>query len=673
VQPLSATQRAGSVPRWLLGLGLAACVPTAVEMALLSLGTGFFTDGFNSVVLESLWLLPVFVGLSLTVDAALLLLLWGLLAPLVRTSGMRGSRAWWVLLMVGAWLPALLAAYRYNVYAVAGDMFNIALLSHISVSSSSSMVGELVSGTSLLWISMAALALVAILVGTALPARLEARYPRWSRLLDLPRPWLSVAAGGSILLMVALLTRLPGPTAAQLRYGLERKSADIVTTWVLAFAADVDGDGFGPLSSVRDPAPFDGSRHPYAREIVDNGVDENGLGGDLSSAHAIFDRVRAPLDLHGPRPHVLLLYLESFREDLIGQELEGREITPFLNRLADAGGSTSHAYAHAAWTLQSRSQLFGGRVEQRAGDSSLIDDFKAKGYRVAHFSGQDESYGKSQAVLGVERADHFYHARFDMDRRSSRSTTPVSLQVSWKVLLERVEAYLDEYDAGAPLFLYVNIVDTHFPYVHDELDDILGAPPLERGEIRMRRAERVREGYANAAANVDRACERTTVAFREAIGGADHAVLVLADHGEGLYERGRLGHGQTVDGLETRVPFIVWGIGGEWTVPLAVTDVRGLLRRNLPLERGDGPPIPRFVPDPSRRILQYAPSLERPEVIALRGLDRVVSYDFTSGRMADEQDPAAALRPAVSAGPDPELDELIWRWEAARLAADRGQ
>jgi len=667
VQSLNTAEGIGAVPRWLKLLVLAACVPTAVEMALLSLGTGFFTDGFNSVVMESLWLLPVFVVLSVAMDAGLLLLLWGLVAPVARSLDIRPARTWWVLLILGAGLPSLLAAYRYNVYAVAGDMFNMAVLGQFSVSSSSSMVGELVSGASLLWISLALLATVGFAVGTLLPNRLEARLPHWSRLLALPGARFAQMVGGAVLLSTALLTRLPDPTTAQLRYGLERKSADIVTTRVLAFLADVDGDGFGPLSAVRDPAPFDGGRHPYAREVADNGVDENGLGGDFEAARAGSEPVAPSLAPDGPRPHVLLLYLESFRQDLIGQTIRGREVTPFLNRLANEGGSTPHAYAHAGWTLQSRSQLFGGQIEQRAGDPSLIDDFKAKGYHVAHFSGQDETYGDSEAVLGVERADHFYHARHDMERRSSRSTAPVSLQVSWKVLLERVEAYLADYDGKAPLFLYVNIVDTHFPYVHDELDDILGVPRIERGEIRMRRADRVREGYANAAANVDRACERATSAFRGAISGTDHAILVLADHGEALYEHGRLGHGQTVDWLETRIPFIVWGIGGEWSVPIAATDVRGLLRRNLPLERDHGRPSPRFVEDRARRILQYAPSLERPEVIALRGLDGVVSYDFRRGHFVEQHDQADSSLPPVSAGAVSERESLIWRWEAARL------
>ena len=350
----------------------------------------------------------------------------------------------------------------------------------------------------------------------------------------------------------------------------------------------------------------------------------------------------------------------------LDQRLIVGAVTPFLDRVAAEGGATDQAWTHSAWTLSSRTQLFTGEIVPGEGATTLIDDFKTLGYEVAHFSGQDESYGASDRLLGVDRADRFYDARQDLDRRTSRSTAPVSLQVSWKVLLERVVDHLRGYDGSRPLFLYVNFTDTHFPYAHAELDDILGVPRLERSGIRASRAVEVFEGYANTAANVDRGAQRLVEAFRGAIGAdADHGILVLADHGEAFYENGRLGHGLSVDPQETRIPFIVWGFGGQWTVPLGPSDVRGLLRRNLAVERGAGRPRPRFQADPARRILQYAPSLARPTVIALRGLDGVHVYDFLAGEISRPETDAAGTPPEAE-GVSLSADELIWRWEALR-------
>src|SRR5262249_51793600 len=141
--------------------------------------------------------------------------------------------------------------------------------------------------------------------------------------------------------------------------------------------------------------------------------------------------------------------------------------------------------------------------------------------------------------------------------------------------------YLAKVDASRPLFVYLNVVDTHYPYWHSELDPILGTPPLERSDIRAAHANQVFEAYANAAANVDRAVQTVFEAFRARIGGADLAVIVTADHGETFYEHGALGHGQSLDALETRVPFIVWGLGGDWREPIGASDVRELLLGHL--------------------------------------------------------------------------------------------
>ena len=112
------------------------------------------------------------------------------------------------------------------------------------------------------------------------------------------------------------------------------------------------------------------------------------------------------------------------------------------------------------------------------GERTLVDDFKALDYRVAHFSGQDDSFSRSDELLGLDRVDDFYDAHADKDLRVSRSTSAGGLQVSSKLLTRRVEEYLADFNSPDPLFLYVNIVYTHFPYTHDELDNLLGVSPL---------------------------------------------------------------------------------------------------------------------------------------------------------------------------------------------------
>ena len=100
---------------------------------------------------------------------------------------------------------------------------------------------------------------------------------------------------------------------------------------VLALAADtltdVDDDGFGVANRLSDPDPNDARIFPYALDVPGNGVDEDGVGGDLPAGLPPYtesiDAAR-----WSRRPDVVLIVLESFRFDVLGGRFEGRTITP---------------------------------------------------------------------------------------------------------------------------------------------------------------------------------------------------------------------------------------------------------------------------------------------------------------------------------------------------------
>ena len=56
--------------------------------------------------------------------------------------------------------------------------------------------------------------------------------------------------------------------------------------------------------------------------------------------------------------------------------------------------------------------------------------------------------------------------------------------VPWKRLNRRALDFLDGYESDAPLFLFVNYFDAHYPYFHAELDRIFEFEPISRKEIR---------------------------------------------------------------------------------------------------------------------------------------------------------------------------------------------
>ena len=664
------------LPSWAVLLALSLAVLGAAEAVLLELGLTYFSSGFNGAYIDSVPLIAGFFASSTLVDLFLILGVWALLVPLLSRLRL-GPLAVWTLAGVAAvGAPIAHDLARYQLYAVLGRVVSVRALWQLAgretTVAASEAAGQLQSLAPML-VALAAALVLLVLAARRIEAGLADRGARFAP------PATRTLWGACLVSGVAgaLTLLLAGQAAPRIVAGLLAKPSAKALAEIVRRVSDVDRDGFGLLSRPSDPAPFDASIHPYAAEVPGNGIDEDGVGGDLPPGFAPVEAASADLPPPGaPRRHLLVIFLESFRADLVERRFEGREITPFLNRLSREGALSWKAYVHTPFTVPSRAQFFGGRLDFAPGQDTLVADFRQLGYTVAHFSGQDDSLSGSEALLGTARADAFYDARQDRERHTGRTANESALQISWKLLEERVLAFLEQHDPARPLFLYVNIVDTHFPYHHDELDDILGVEPIARHAIRADRAERVWATYANTAANVDRAIERLVERWWARL-GRDGGILITADHGQSFYENGVLGHGQFLDASQTQVPFVLWGIGGDWPEPLGLADVRGLLRRNLP-RAGEGTALPaRFVPDPERWIFQYVPRLDRPRRIALRSLDRSVQYVFESGRTSLEG-PHESLRAPDAPRGAPDGEDLptwlIRTWEAHALRlAGRGE
>jgi hypothetical protein len=657
---------------WGTTLWSSALLLTLADTALLGTSTGFLTNGYNVAHIGAGALVGLFIPASVLLDAWLVLLIWLIAIPVLRAATRSPARLWVGVWIAGTGFPLAITALSSDVYTVLGGMFSFTVARRFSGLGLSEIAIESLMDYPV----MILLAIAGVLVSTAalvVAGRIEARRPESA---SVPAPPSSARLGRAVALLSvlnAIILGIAAATLSDLRFGFERKISGRLFASLLDLVTDVDGDGFGLLERPLDRAPFDASIHPYAIDIPGNGRDEDQIAGDLPADFAFAGASAGqpePAADRGMRPDFLLIYLESFRADLLESRVGGREVTPFLRRLAGEG-SAGYVYTHAPWTLDSRDQLFTGRLFATSGASTLIDDFRARGYRVAYFSGQDDSYGDSADRLGGVRADVFYDARQDVARRTSRSTAPVSLQVSWKTLIERLNGYLSSARDERPLFLYVNIVDTHFPYWHPEMDDLLGVGPLLRSEIRVRNAAHVREAYANAAANVDEAVERVVSAFRAHVGARRQAILVTADHGQALYDRELLGHGQSLDAELTRVPLILWGVGGDWPEPIGPSDLRELLFARLgdPGAVGTDSTVPRarFVENPDRRVFQYVPDADRPNLIGLQGAHDRLEYDFAREQLMRVDLNGDRERIEIDAHPEL-LRDLVWRWEALHAA-----
>jgi hypothetical protein len=635
---------------------MSATVTALVDGVLLQLQRGYFTGGFLATDSATSW--PdrlVFVVGSLALDGVLAGA--GVLTALLLAAYLRwGAVARRILaLSLGAGPLVVASLLEYQVFARLGDAFDIGLMFDLVGRRPAEFVA--VSWTELVG-PMAALTVLAGAFGFLL--RGLNRW--WPANVARVSPW----RGGLVWLACALLLTTVS-TVLRVRSdvqdnGLRRKPAGQALGAVVTFVTDVDRDGYGLLSRPGDPAPFDARVYPYALDVPGNGVDEDGIAGDLPvDASSAVPVARGAAPTFSRTPPVILVMLETFRADLLGQTEGGIAVTPVLNSLA-AEGAAAHAYSHNGYTVQSRYHLFTGALAG-GGQGTLLDDFRRNGYETAYFSAQDESFGGSVFDVGAASADVFYDARRDIARRYTTFTTAGSLGVSASIVLERVGAYLKQRDTGRPLFLYVNFYDTHFPYHHDQMEQLVSDAHVSQGDITIARAADVRRMYRNAAANVDKAVGALRATVR-AHAGRDPVIVVIADHGESLFEEGFLGHGYVLNDVQTRIPLVAAGLALDLCEPVGQADLRRAIVMALVSPDSEGRPA--FRSCDRHTVFQYLGALSRPRQIALTGIARRVVYDLRENRVQVDGGRWVEVGELGESG-RAEWLSLVHHWERLRL------
>src|SRR3954471_24310781 len=275
-----------------------------VEGALVERKYGVFGGGFGSShVLRGAGEWALFLPALLLAHGLLIGLLW----LIVRAAHGRKRRerpvlALDFLLVAVAGYVAWLAA-KFEVLAYFSDALSFGLIRDLGggslgdallfVGSEAGLAGLGVLAVVLLWV------LGLRLVRRRLPERVVPPPLKWRHLLWLaaPLPFLAFAAD-----------RVP-----DVRYGLARFTAFGLANAALSEASDFDRDGYSWFTPKLDPAPFDSSRHPYALDVPDDGLDQDGVAGDFHFAGSAPDREAVRLPAH-PK-HLVLIVLESTRAD----------------------------------------------------------------------------------------------------------------------------------------------------------------------------------------------------------------------------------------------------------------------------------------------------------------------------------------------------------------------
>ena len=363
-----------------------------------------------------------------------------------------------------------------------------------------------------------------------------------------------------------------------LRYGLKKKSSYELISTILNQITDIDRDGYGLFDFPTDSSPLDPVIYPGALDRPDNGIDEDGYGGDF---HWITPEPD-PFAQLPPRAgkNILLIVLESTRSDLLGLTLNDKPVTPNITALARQGSSIEYAYSHTGYTVTSLTAIFNRSLAFGFERILLADFLEKSGYSLSFISGQDESFGEVSSTTGmIAPGRYFFDARSALEDRVYASKDSASLRLSEKRVVQEFKRRASEVDWNHPQFFYTNLQAAHFPYTHPGMPTLLIDQPIPRSEINVDNRSWLEATYWNAVAVADQAVGSMIEHLKKLGVYEQTLVMVIADHGESLFDDRFLGHGHALNQSQTRIPLIVNLPGVEVHSAVGQIDVADLLMR----------------------------------------------------------------------------------------------
>lgn len=291
-------------------------------------------------------------------------------------------------------------------------------------------------------------------------------------------------------------------------------------------------------------------------------------------------------------PDVVLVVLDTVRSDHVGAYGYHRDTTPILDRLASEGAIYLDATAPATWSLPSHASLFTGRFpsghrahqENRylAPDApTLAETLAQAGYETRCFTANawiSDTLGLTRGFAWSDEA--WRNGQLGRSRNFvSRLLDKLGLGLDDKGggdVADNFERWVEQRPADAPpAFTFLNFIESHFPYHQVPKDYLERFTTLSRRQLRdtsmaLMEAqfggeppdpEAVREPaidmYDAGLAYADHLLGRVVDALRRR-GTLDNTiVIVLADHGELLAEKGAYGHGHSIYEVESSVPLVV--------------------------------------------------------------------------------------------------------------------
>lgn len=321
---------------------------------------------------------------------------------------------------------------------------------------------------------------------------------------------------------------------------------------------DRDGDGVGSHFGGDDCDEGDPSRHPGAREIPGDGIDQDcdgidpvpsttalatGSGVDSPPAGAPSSLTERADRKEAGRPDIVLVTLDTVRADHTSAYGYDKPTTPTLVEIAKRGVLFEHAYATGGDTQRALAPIVSGR---RLADTphdkrewptilpendTVAERLKRSGYRTAAVT----SFTWLSDERGFSQGFDYFRPVFTQAHPEREVTGPLAVTAAlsiWKDL---------EADTH-PIFLWVHLFDAHERY--------LTHPGIQLGKGKA-------GAYDGEVAFVDKQLGELLAGLAASPRAARVSLIVHGSQGEGLGEHNFKGHGGELYDEVLRVPLVI--------------------------------------------------------------------------------------------------------------------
>jgi arylsulfatase A-like enzyme len=320
---------------------------------------------------------------------------------------------------------------------------------------------------------------------------------------------------------------------------------------LVRWANDFDRDGYGSLLGDNDCGPFDAKVNPSARDIADNGVDENCNGRDFAgrgqASWRSTERLPVP-DAFKKDWNILLVTVDTVRYDHTGfggyKERRGRDTTPHLDAFVARSTSFTFAQAPSAGTMASVpaiviSRFFHSGIAlgpERPKQPPLVlpenvtlaEILKEAGYVTGAFTTHEyfENWGLDQ---GFDTFDNSLGMPPDPFRSPAPQLTDKA--IGWMQARQ-----------GKKWFLWTHYIDPHGRYVAHPGGRSFGTTEEDL--------------YDGELAFTDEHLGRLLDWVAKSPDAARTIVVITSDHGDGFNEHGHINHGMSLYWELLHVPLI---------------------------------------------------------------------------------------------------------------------